>query len=67
MVIGPDRSCSCNRPVGITGDNCEMTPCNPHDQCQNDDMCSFNIVNNAVDFNCACKPGFTGILCQNSM
>ena len=60
-----DSNCYCNCPGGITGEFCEVTPCNPYDPCMNGGVCSFNIVNNQVEFECACPAGFTGVFCQN--
>ena len=45
-------ACACTCPVGITGENYEVTPCNPYNPCINGSTCSSDIVNNAVEFDC---------------
>ena len=45
-------ACACTCPVGITGEYCEVTPCNPYNPCINGSTCSSDIVNNAVEFDC---------------
>ena len=59
------NQCECSCPSGISGNHCEITPCNPYDPCMNGSECSFEIMNNAVEFTCTCKPGWTGVFCQN--